>query len=77
MDVLSTWYIRTLPIIHYAFDLRWSREINVDPSIAFIYHYRTDQISHVTVDTTVYDKYASSLSRIKNVYKEFYRNEPS
>ena len=64
-------------LIHSAFDLRWGREITVDPSIAFIHHYRTDRIKNVIIDTMVYDKYASSLSRIKNVYKEFYRNDSS
>ena len=61
--------------IHNAYDLRWGGQITVDPSVAFIHHYRTDQIKDVTYDTTVYDKYANSLSKIKNIYKEFYEND--
>ena len=59
--------------IHNAFDLRWGRQVTVDPSVGFMHHYRTDQIKEVTVDTTVYDKYSSSLSNIVNIYKEFYK----
>ena len=58
--------------IHNAYDLRWGKQITVDPAIGFIHHYRTDQIKEVTEDTTVYDKYASSLSNIVGIYKEFY-----
>ena len=61
--------------IHNAYDLRWGRQLTVDPSVAFIHHYRTDQIKDVTYDTTVYDKYANSLSKIKNIYQEFYEND--
>ena len=60
--------------IHVVFELRWGREVTVDPSIAFLHHYRTYKIiREVTKDTTVYDKYASSLSNIVNIYKEFYK----
>ena len=59
--------------IHNAFDLSWGRQVTVDPSLVFIHHYSTDKIKEVTVDTAVYDKYASSLSNIGNIYKEFYK----
>ena len=61
--------------IHNAYDLRWGRQLTVDPSVAFIHHYRTDKTKDVTVDTTVYDKYARYLSKIENIYKEFYEND--